>query len=69
MQIRRSVTEVAVAGLLLAGGPVLADNGNPTPGLEEIVVTATKREEKLHDVAMGITALGGDDLARRQELS
>ena len=69
MQIRRSVTEVAVAGLLLAGGPVLAENADPTPGLEEIVVTAaTKREEKLHDVAMGITALSGDDLLRGQEV-
>jgi iron complex outermembrane recepter protein len=68
MQIRRSITEVVVAGLLLAGGSAYADTAAPTPGLEEIVVTATKREEKLHDVAMGITALSGDDLARRQEL-
>jgi len=68
MQIRRSMTEAVAAGLLLAGGSVYADTAAPTPGLEEIVVTATKREEKLHDVAMGITALGGDELARRQEL-
>jgi len=70
MHIRRSITEVAAAGLLFAGGSAHADTATPTPtpGLEEIIVTATKREEKLHDVAMGITALGGDDLARRQEL-
>jgi iron complex outermembrane recepter protein len=68
MQIRRTVTEVVAAGLLLAGGSVQAQSTAPTAGLEEIVVTATKREEKLHDVAMGITALSGDDLARRQDL-
>ena len=68
MKIRRIVVEVAAAGLLLAGGSIRAETVAPTAGLEEIVVTATKREEKLHDVAMGITAISGDDLARRQEL-
>jgi iron complex outermembrane recepter protein len=68
MQIRRTVSEVVAAGLVLAGGSVHAETAAPTAGLEEIVVTATKREEKLHDVAMGITALGGNDLDRRQEL-
>ena len=32
--------------------------------LEEVVVTASKRSESLQDVAMSITALGGDDLER-----
>jgi iron complex outermembrane recepter protein len=68
MRIRRTVVEVAAAGLLLGGSSAWAETATPTAGLEEIVVTATKREEKLHDVAMGITALSGDDLARRQEL-
>lgn len=34
--------------------------------LDEIIVTATKRAEKLHDVAMSITALEGSDLQDRQ---
>jgi iron complex outermembrane recepter protein len=68
MQIRRYVTEAVAAALMLAGGSVHAQNATPTAGLEEIVVTATKREEKLHDVAMGITALSGDDLARHMDL-
>jgi len=70
MQIRRSVTEIIAAGVFLAAGGAEAQTvaAIPTPGLEEIVVTATKREEKLHDVAMGITALSGDELARRMEL-
>jgi iron complex outermembrane recepter protein len=64
----RTVTEVVTTGLLFVAGSVLADTAAPVAGLDEIVVTATKREEKLHDVAMGITALGGDELARRQDL-
>jgi len=70
---RRTVTELIAAVLLLAGRAAGADTaaepGTPTAetDLQEIVVTASKREEKLHDVAMGITALSGDDLARRQE--
>jgi iron complex outermembrane recepter protein len=68
MQSRLIVPGVAAAALLL-GGAAQAEAPAPTPGLEEIVVTATKREEKLHDVAMGITAVSGEDLARRQELS
>jgi iron complex outermembrane receptor protein len=37
--------------------------------LEEIVVTAQHREEKLHEVPMGITALSGDFLDQRQDRS
>ena len=65
----RAMTEMLIAGFLLAAGAAEGQTSVPTPGLDEIVVTATKREEKLHDVAMGITALSGEDLARRQELS
>jgi len=35
---------------------------------QEIVVTANKRNERLHDVAMGITAVTGSDMQTRQEL-
>ena len=57
-------------GVLLGIGamtavPVRAET-HGVVALEEVVVTATKREEKLHDVAMSITALGGDDLQQRQ---
>jgi iron complex outermembrane recepter protein len=53
--------------VLGAGALAHAEGALPTAGLDEVVVTATKREEKLHDVAMGITALNGEDLSRRQE--
>jgi outer membrane receptor protein involved in Fe transport len=34
--------------------------------LQEVVVTAQKREEKLHDVPMGITAITPDELQKQQ---
>lgn len=45
-----------------AGGesPTEAESG----GLDEIVVTAQKREENLQNAAIAITAVGADDLAR-----
>lgn len=41
-------------------GAFAADN--PSVGLEEVVVTARKREERLQDTPIAVTALGGDDL-------
>lgn len=63
--MRRWVTGAGV-GLLFTCGAAWADTAGAP--LDEIVVTATKRDEKLHDVAMGITALGGEQLALRQEV-
>jgi len=37
--------------------------------LQEIVVTAQKRAEKLHDVPMGVTAVTSDDLQKQQLVS
>ena len=34
--------------------------------LQEVVVTAQKREEKLHDVPMGVSAVGSDDINKQQ---
>jgi len=59
---------MATTGLLLAAGAAHADVPTvTTPLLEDVVVTATKRAEKLHDVAMSITAVSGEDLVRRTE--
>jgi outer membrane receptor protein involved in Fe transport len=70
MHARRNSALTAAISLLLVSG---ASHAQVAPAgasaLEEIVVTATKREEKLKDVAMGITAVTGDDLLRRQETS
>ncbi len=37
--------------------------------LQEVVVTAQKREEKLHDVPMGVTAVTADQLQKQQLVS
>ena len=70
MKTRTAGLSFAIATLLGASGPLYAQTApSPSPSalLDEVVVTANKREEKLHDVAMSITAVGGDDLLHRQE--
>ena len=58
---------ISIAIGTVAGHPAQAQQTTASSvSLDEIVVTATKREEKLHDVAMSITALGGNDLQERQ---
>jgi len=64
MPIRHFVVKVAGAGFLISGAAAWADTAQGS--LDEIIVTASKRDEKLHDVAMSVTALGGDQLALRQ---
>lgn len=63
-------TAVAVVGLLPA--QALAQSG-PTAdrdgGLEEIIVTAQKREQNLQDVPIAVTALSGDTLATNRVTS
>ena len=54
---RRTMLAQAISTALIAGvasGPVLAQE------LEEIIVTATKRQESVMDVPLAITALSGD---------
>jgi len=50
---------------LLVAPPSAADEANAGPGiLEEIVVTAQKREQSLQDVGISITAFSRDQLQR-----
>jgi iron complex outermembrane receptor protein len=68
MQNRRINTKPLLAGTLLLSAPAFADVAADTNGsVETVVVTATKREEQIKDVPMGITALTGADLQRLQE--
>jgi outer membrane receptor protein involved in Fe transport len=60
--------------LACAAGPVAAPDApaaSPTAAgtLQEVVVTAQKREEKLHDVPMGVSAITHDDLDKQQLVS
>ncbi|HWE44568.1 MAG TPA: TonB-dependent receptor [Caulobacteraceae bacterium] len=63
---------VATCAIVTAGQAFAADaapaDAAPTT-VQEVVVTANKRAEKLHDVAMGVTALGGDKLDTQQAVS
>src|ERR1700743_646050 len=57
-----------VAGLglsVLAVGTALAQAGDPTPGVETVVVTAEKRSEALQTVPMAITAFTANDLVAK----
>jgi len=64
------VSPLILCGFGLAGVCALAAEPNETstqPALETVVVTATKREEQIQDVAMSVTAVSGADMLRRQE--
>jgi iron complex outermembrane receptor protein len=54
----------ALATLAFSAGVVAAQD-EQTATLDEIVVTAQKREQRLQDVPMSITAVTGEDLQRR----
>ncbi len=60
--IPRSLVGAAVAFALLPATPAHAQDG-ASGGVEEIVVTAQRREEKLQDVGIAVTALDGNALA------
>lgn len=51
---------VAITFLVASESAVFAQSENGSLVLEEVVVTATKRESNLQDVAVAVTALGAD---------
>jgi outer membrane receptor protein involved in Fe transport len=55
--------------LLLLTVPALAQESLDTAVLEEIVVSARKREESLQSVPLSVQAMSGDELARRGVVS
>src|SRR5262245_56827168 len=57
----------AVSAILAATGTASAQAQTAAPGstLEEVIVTATKREERLQDVPASITAISSDDILKR----
>ena len=62
------VMATVTAVFLLAGTRVFADTAPADasePALEEVVVTAQKRSERLMDVPLSVTAASGDQLARQ----
>jgi len=69
----RRICTINLLILAASAGPVaLADVAVSESGassLQEVVVTAQKREEKLHDVPMGVSAVGGDAINKQQLVS
>src|SRR5262245_62089756 len=70
MKMRRITKLLASAALGLAAIPSVALAQDATSveesGDEEIVVTARKREERLQDVPISVTAVSGDTLENQQ---
>ncbi len=56
---------LAVAGVLVGSSPVFAADEKPGLGIEEIVVTARKREESLQDTPIAVSAFTGEGLEIR----
>ncbi|MBL8644300.1 MAG: TonB-dependent receptor plug domain-containing protein, partial [Rhodospirillaceae bacterium] len=59
----RLLSAVSVTALVAIGGAV--DVWAQSPGVEEIVVTARRREETLQTVPLSISAFSADDIANR----
>jgi iron complex outermembrane recepter protein len=59
-------TALSCAGMFVTGGAAAAsDEGELRRGkVEEVIVTAQRHEERLQDVPIAITVVGGDDLDR-----
>ena len=61
--LRRQVSRILVSSMALAS-PAMAQEA-PRSGLEEVVVTAQRREESLQDAPIAITALSDEQLELR----
>tara|TARA_R110002049_G_scaffold84716_3_gene215588 strand:+ start:13600 stop:14160 length:561 start_codon:yes stop_codon:yes gene_type:complete len=61
-------TSLFIAGFLVAANPALAQNADEAAATQNdsnvIVVTANKRSENLQDVAISMSAIGGDALEK-----
>jgi iron complex outermembrane receptor protein len=68
MNQRGNAVSVAVAAALLAVPALGSAQQSGARALDEIVVTARKRDEDLQDLGVSISALGAADLARRHDV-
>jgi iron complex outermembrane recepter protein len=67
MQMKKALGLSTAIALVFGAGTAFAQDQSPGSGaaaLEEIVVTAQRREENLQKAAIAITAVAGDDIAR-----
>ncbi|WP_293900184.1 TonB-dependent receptor plug domain-containing protein, partial [Phenylobacterium sp.] len=68
--MRRSATLLYAAPFIVVTSAIASAAWSAEPAasastLQEVIVTAQKREERINDVGMSITAISGDDLAQR----
>jgi iron complex outermembrane recepter protein len=61
-QLRNALLAVLASGVPCA--PVLAQSGASATGLEEIIVSARRREENLQNVPVAVTAFSGEQIER-----
>ena len=66
-EIRRRLSGslLGMTALTLSTLAAAQDHADPAATLEEIVVTAQKREQSINDVGMSISAVSGDTLLAR----
>ncbi|MEJ2575653.1 MAG: TonB-dependent receptor [Gammaproteobacteria bacterium] len=57
---------VAVLGTTLPGGHLMAQDAAAESVMEEVIVSARKREESIQEVPIAVTAVGADTIAREQ---
>lgn len=63
--LKRALLAMAIAGALGAGPAAMAQEGEAEESeaiLEEVIVTATRREDNILDVPISVTALTGEEL-------
>jgi outer membrane receptor protein involved in Fe transport len=60
---RRSLAQ-AISAIIAAGGPTVGVAQEQAGGLDEIIVTARKREENLQDIPLSVQAFTADDIQR-----
>jgi len=62
---KRALVTAISAALASAQSAIAQETPPPPAGLEEIVVTATKRAERLQDVPISVTAFGTEEIEKR----
>jgi iron complex outermembrane recepter protein len=67
IDVRTAIRGVSIASMIFTGAsPICAQEQSSSTGLEEVIVTAQKREESLQDVPLSVQALSA---TRLQELN
>ena len=64
-----AVAVITATSVARADDQPAAANQSTSAGLQEVIVTAQKRAERLHDVPMGVTAITSDELQKQQLVS